>query len=117
LTFVTGHISTGRDEGLIDWSGITGPGKTTVVYMGLGQAENIRTSLIGAGISRDTPVALICDGTRDTQQTLGGTIDSLPGLAQMANKGVPGILIIGQVAALSSNLAWFEEQFSFRSAA
>ena len=117
LTFVTGHRSDDQDDGLIDWPGIAGPGKTTVVYMGLGQAEKIRSSLIRAGICRDTPVALITDGTRTMQQTHQGTVDILPKLARMAQKGAPGLLIIGQVAALGSNLTWFEQQPSFRSAA
>lgn len=117
LTFVTGHFANRPEKGLIDWAAITGPGKTTVVYMGLGQSKAIRSGLIDAGISRATPVALICDGTRDTQQILEGTIENLPGLAQMANKGAPGLLVIGQLAALSSNLAWFNKEHSFRTAA
>jgi uroporphyrin-III C-methyltransferase/precorrin-2 dehydrogenase/sirohydrochlorin ferrochelatase len=117
LSFVTGHQSGGREGSSIDWSGIAGPGKTTVVYMGIGQAKRIRRELISAGIKRDMPVALISNGSLDSQKTVTGTVDTLPGLAATVDKHSPGLLIIGQVAALSSNLAWFEQQLSLRTAA
>lgn len=117
LTFVTGHLSSRVDSQAIDWSGITGPGKTTVVYMGIGQAENIQNKLLAADIAQDLPVALIMDGTRDSQRVIEGTVGQLHALALKADRDIPSLLIIGQVAALSSNLAWFEPPLSWRIAA
>lgn len=107
LTFVTGHRSAEPGSKAIDWSAIAGPGRTAVVYMGVGQADAIREQLVSGGISRRTPAVLITDGTRDSQQHIEGTVGSLPSMATKSAKNVPGLLIIGQVAALGGNLAWF----------
>ena len=117
VSFVTGHLSRENETDRINWAGISGPDKTTVIYMGVGQARNIRARLIEAGISHDLPVALIMDGTRDSQRVLHGTVKGLPALAQAAGKGVPALLIIGQVSALGSNLGWFTEQQNLKTAA
>ncbi len=107
LTFVTGHRSDESSQHKINWNSIAGTGKTVVVYMGLGQAENIRRELLTAGVSQYLPVALIADGTRDQQQTIHGTVSQLPAMANQVKRGVPGLLIIGQVAALGIDLGWF----------
>ena len=117
LTFVTGHLSAGTAPDAIDWSAIAGPGRTTVVYMGVGQADAIREKLIDAGISEHLPVALITDGTRDSQQHIEGTVGSLPSMARDAAPNAPGLLIIGQVAGLGGNLAWFRQNSPLRKAA
>jgi siroheme synthase len=117
VTFVTGHLAANADSNSPDWGGITGPNKTTVVYMGVGQASNIRRQLLDSGISRDLPVAVIMDGTRDTQSVVHGNVGGLTALAQATAKGVPALLIIGQVAALGSNLGWFTEQSILKTAA
>ena len=111
LTFVTGHMAAdaaGRPA-FIDWGGIAGEGKTVVVYMGVKQAENIRRGLLDAGISAELPVALVENGSRDDQRVIEGTVASLPELARRAGRGHPGLLIIGQVAALAGFLGWREE--------
>jgi len=117
VTFVTGHVSAGHESGAINWRGICGSDRTTVIYMGAGQARNIRSELLKAGISKDLPVALVLDGTRDSQRVVNGTVDELPVMARTVVKGVPALLIIGQVAALGSNLGWFMEQPKLKTAA
>ena len=52
-----------------------------------------------------TPVAVIGRGTRADQQVLTGTLDNLEYLAQQAP--APALLVIGEVVALHSQLAWF----------
>lgn len=116
VTFLTGHRVAGAG-GDVEWSAIAGAGKTAVVYMGLGNAAGIRQGLLDAGIGPGLPVALISSGTRDDQKTLHGTVDGLAGLARQLDRGHPVLLIIGQVAALGSNLAWFAESTAARAAA
>jgi len=123
LTFITGHYSAGGQAdpddsaGPVNWAGVAGPGRTAVVYMGVRKAAVIRRELIRAGVGRNLPVALVVDGTRDTQSVLHGTVGNLPQLAARADPSAPGLLIIGQVAALGVNLAWFNPQFALRPAA
>jgi uroporphyrin-III C-methyltransferase/precorrin-2 dehydrogenase/sirohydrochlorin ferrochelatase len=117
VTFVTGHSSVDQGADTINWSEISGPDRTTVIYMGVGQAGRIRADLLKAGINRRLPVAIVMDGTRDTQRVVHGTVDTLPVLAQAAGTGAPALLIIGQVAALGSTLAWFTERPNLKTAA
>jgi uroporphyrin-III C-methyltransferase/precorrin-2 dehydrogenase/sirohydrochlorin ferrochelatase len=110
VTLLTGHHATdaGGTPKKIDWASFAGEGKTTVVYMGLKQAEAIHTGLLAANIRPDLPVALVENGSRDQQRVIKGTVSSIPALARQASKGNPGLLIIGQVAALAGSLGWFE---------
>ena len=85
--------------------------------MGVGQADTIREKLIDAGISEHLPTALITDGTRDSQQQIEGPVGSLPSMARNAAPNAPGLLIIGQVAGLGGNLAWFRQNSPLSKAA
>ncbi|MDT8319964.1 MAG: siroheme synthase CysG [Xanthomonadales bacterium] len=117
LTFVTGRHSV-QDKGPVaDWGSVAGPDRTVVVYMGVLRAEQLRRELLEAGIAPNLPVALVVDGTRDEQQYLAGTVGSLCALAAQVGPGRPGLLIIGQVAALGSNLGWFKLQTAVKTAA
>lgn len=119
LTLVTGHVAAtgtslsaaGASEAAagVDWARLAGPGRTVAVYMGVKQAACIRGELLQAGLAPDFPAALVVDGSREGQQVLSGTIGQLPELAAAAPAGRPGLLIIGQVATLGSNLCCLNE--------
>jgi uroporphyrin-III C-methyltransferase/precorrin-2 dehydrogenase/sirohydrochlorin ferrochelatase len=119
LTFVTGHSAAGTLDRptKIDWRGIAGEGKTVVVYMGIRQAEAIRKNLLDAGISARLPVALVENGSRDEQRVIVGTVGNITALAQQASRGSPGLLVIGEVAALAAQLGWFVNPREVKSAA
>jgi uroporphyrin-III C-methyltransferase/precorrin-2 dehydrogenase/sirohydrochlorin ferrochelatase len=129
LILVTGHAAAekpangsaagdGAEAGRgLEWAGLAGPGRTLVVYMGVRQAARIRDELLAAGLGEDFPAALVVNGSRDDQQVLSGTIGRLPEMAAAAPAGVPGLLIIGQVAALGSNLCWLNETAAIAAAA
>jgi uroporphyrin-III C-methyltransferase/precorrin-2 dehydrogenase/sirohydrochlorin ferrochelatase len=119
LTFITGHQAPGkaRNGPGPDWRHIAGDGRTVVVYMGIGQAISIRQGLLDVGISPELPVALIEDGSRDSQRVLHGTVNGLADLAVRARKGRPGLLVIGQVASLGGTLGWFQRLHTIKNAA
>lgn len=119
LTFVTGHAAAGKHQGHsgVQWDAIAGAGKTTAIYMGLKQAASIRRELLQAGISGDLPIALVANGSRETQRVLHGSVNELPQLAAAVEAGAPTLLIIGQVAALGSTLSWFQQQPALLAAA
>ncbi len=119
ITFLTGHhaIDTDGKPKKIDWASFAGEGKTAVVYMGLKQADAIRSGLLAANVSADLPVTLVENGSRDDQQVFRGTVGSIPALARQATRGSPGLLIIGQVAAFADSLAWFNNPQRVQTAA
>jgi len=101
LTFVTAHRA--DDAVATDWSSLADPQTTLVVYMGLASAAAVRDGLIKAGRDAKTPAGVFARGTRPDAQTVVGTLDELPALAQQAGEG-PALLVIGDVVARSD--AW-----------
>jgi uroporphyrin-III C-methyltransferase/precorrin-2 dehydrogenase/sirohydrochlorin ferrochelatase len=102
ITFLTAHKA--RDAESVDWSALTDTKMTVVVYMGITAAQSIRTGLLAAGRSPQTPVGVFARATRPDAKAVVGTLDELPRLVEQIETG-PAILIIGDVVALS--LPWF----------
>ena len=110
VTFVTGHEDPEKDQSDIDWSHLGGVGGTIVFYMGTRRmAENLDL-LIANGRAADTPAAVIEWGTYPRQRTLSATLGTLAREATAAGIGAPAIVVVGEVAGLRDQLAWFENR-------
>lgn len=100
--FITGHCRPDGDE--LHWQTLARGRQTLVVYMGTLKAADISRELIRHGRSPATPVAVISQGTLPGQTVHTGTLKDLPTLAAAAP--TPALIVIGEVAALHSQLAW-----------
>jgi len=102
VTFVTGHA-----VDAIDWDKV-GLAETLVIFMGLTHFSAIAQALIARGRSADTPALAVRWGTRPDQETLAGTLATLP--AQIESHGLkpPATIIVGEVVRLREKLDWFE---------
>lgn len=98
VRLVTGHRQDDRDLDL-DWTSLADPRCTLVVYMGVASAERLAGGLRGAGLSGETPVAIIERGTTPHQRTLYTTLDRLSVDMARWQPKPPSLLIIGQVVA------------------
>jgi uroporphyrin-III C-methyltransferase/precorrin-2 dehydrogenase/sirohydrochlorin ferrochelatase len=98
LAIITAHRADAAAG--IDWQALADPKITVAVYMGLQSAAAVRDSLLAAGRSAQTPVAVLSRGTRADAQALVGRLDGLPALAAAAGDG-PALLVIGDVVARS----------------
>lgn len=98
VTFVTGQC---RDLGEQNWSGLAGPDRTLVIYMGLNGAEAIAAKLIGDGLATSMPVAVIENGTRDNSRVFLATLATIAPLVSRHDIRSPALLIVGEVAALA----------------
>jgi uroporphyrin-III C-methyltransferase / precorrin-2 dehydrogenase / sirohydrochlorin ferrochelatase len=85
----------------VDWSSLSDPQTTVVVYMGLASAAAVRDGLIAAGRDGATPAAVLARGTRPDAQAAVGRLDRLDSLAADVGEG-PAILVIGEVVARST---------------
>jgi uroporphyrin-III C-methyltransferase/precorrin-2 dehydrogenase/sirohydrochlorin ferrochelatase len=74
---------------------------TIVVYMGMTSAPSVRTGLLAAGRSPQTPVGIFARVTRPDAQAVVGKLEELPALVEKIDGG-PAILIIGDVVAHSA---------------
>jgi uroporphyrin-III C-methyltransferase len=65
--------------------------------MGLHNLASITLELLGAGLSPETPVALIRWGTHPQQQTLVGQLGTIAAEAAALGFEPPAVAVIGQV--------------------
>ncbi|MGR8978966.1 MAG: siroheme synthase CysG [Gammaproteobacteria bacterium] len=104
-TFVTGHL---KDNSInLNWTQLSAPNQTVVIYMGLVGLEKICQSLIDHGSPKDLPIALIQQGTTHNQRVITGTLETMPALVAGQNIKAPTLLIIGTVVNLHKKLKWF----------
>jgi uroporphyrinogen III methyltransferase / synthase len=108
VAFVTGHDDP-TQPGRLDWSSLARFPGTLVVYMGVTRLASICGTLIREGKHPDTPAATVRSGTLPRQQTVVGTLASLPELSRLAGIAPPALLIVGDVVARCPGLAWFED--------
>ncbi len=110
VTFVTGHEDPTKETTTVDWSALARSGGTIVLYMGVKTLPNIAAALIAGGMSADTPAAAIQWGTYARQRTVTATLGTLSSTIEREGLTAPVITVIGQVAALREEIAWFDNR-------
>ena len=105
VSFVTGHADGDGKEP--DWRALAAPGTTAVFYMGLARVEHIVAKLREHGAPADRPAGIVVHGTTARQRVITATLATLAQAAAGANLESPALLIVGDVVALHSSLAWF----------
>jgi uroporphyrin-III C-methyltransferase/precorrin-2 dehydrogenase/sirohydrochlorin ferrochelatase len=108
VTFVTGHAD--QDGVPPDWRALASPGTTAVFYMGLARLEHIALKLLEHGAPAARPAAIVAHGTLPTQRVIAATLGTIVAAAAPAPLDSPALLIVGEVVALSTTLAWFSAQ-------
>lgn len=107
VQFITGHCR--ADEPLdLDWDSLASPDMTLAVYMGLANVEEIASQLIKAGRPADTPVAIIENGTTESQRRMLTVLADLPATVVRMKVESPVMFVIGRVASLTDQLNWFQ---------
>jgi uroporphyrin-III C-methyltransferase len=102
---VTGHAQLGAADSA-DWDALARI-PTLVILMGLERIETIVQRLLAAGRDAQTPTAVISWGTTDRQRVVGAPLVDLPLALAAAALPAPAVIVVGEVAALSDQLAWF----------
>jgi uroporphyrinogen III methyltransferase / synthase len=98
VAFVTGHEDTP-----VDWAALASFPGTLVFYMGVRQLPRIAEQLVAHGRDPAEPAAIVERGTLPDQRVLRTTLAALA--EQQAR--APAITVVGAVAALHDELAWF----------
>jgi uroporphyrin-III C-methyltransferase len=105
VTFVTGHESVGKYRPAVNWHAIAQGSETIVIYMGVHNMPYIVHQLQQAGLSIQTPIALIRWGTRPEQEELRGTLETIVQQIEDTRFEAPAIAVIGAVVNLHDILA------------
>ena len=109
LHIITGHRRAGA-ELEIDYDALVRAGGTLVFLMGVAALDEICLGLLAAGLSGDTPAAVIENGTTPGQRKLTATVDTLPVEAAAMGLRSPAVIVVGGVCGLAEELSWFEHQ-------
>jgi uroporphyrin-III C-methyltransferase/precorrin-2 dehydrogenase/sirohydrochlorin ferrochelatase len=76
--------------------------------MGLKGLSFICEQLIGHGMDKHMPVALIEKGTTQDQRVLVSDLTGLPAMIEEAQVMSPSLFLVGRVVDLHDKLAWFK---------
>ena len=102
VAFVSGH-----ELQAVDWKTV-GQADTLVLFMGMTAFAEIARELIASGRSPLTPAIAVRWGTRPDQESIEGTLASLPQRIAESGMKPPATIIVGEVVALREKLDWFE---------
>jgi uroporphyrinogen III methyltransferase / synthase len=102
VTFVTGHAVES-----IDWDKV-GHAETLVILMGLTTFDRIARELIARGRDPETPAMAVRWATRPDQETVTGTLVTLPGVIAARGIKPPATIVVGEVVRLREKLNWYE---------
>lgn len=106
VTFITGHIQSGENEG--EWEHLAKGTGTIAIYMGVSKLPSICKKLITYGRSAETPVGVIYQGTTEEQLVLTGTLATISDQVKMAKMKNPSMIVVGDVVSYHESLQWFE---------
>ena len=84
---------------------------TVVILMGMHKLEEI-ISIYKENRTDDLPIAIIQNGTKNTEQKVVGTVSSITKLVSEKKISSPAIIVIGEVVKNTSKLtSYFQEHF------
>jgi uroporphyrin-III C-methyltransferase len=106
LIFITAHQAPGSEAA--NWSKLAGSGATLVIYMPGQNYSEVAAKLKAAGLSGQTPCAIISRATTPEQRTHRCTIAELRHSPKLS---APTLLVVGQVVNFADPAA-LAQQFS-----
>ena len=110
VTIVTGSEDPTKGQTSTDWAALAKTGGTLVALMGWATLPGIVQTLRENGMSGETPVALVQWGTWSGQHTITGELANIVERGKQAGIGAPVIVVIGEVARLRNEIAWFDRK-------
>ncbi len=110
VAVVTGSEDPDGPSNHVDWDAAATFNGTLVVLMGWRNLPDIVDALTSRGMPGERPAAAIEWGTKNTQRVAAGTLANIADLAISCGLGPPMALVVGEVAALRNELAWFDKR-------
>ncbi len=110
VSFITGHEDPTKTESSLHWDALAKSASTLVFFMGMKNLPDISKNLQAAGMSGDTPAALVHWGTTCRHRSCVGTLATLPQIAIEQGFKAPSLIIVGEVCQLRDELNFFEQR-------
>lgn len=105
VAIVTGHLMAGESI-----ENLQLPEADTIVFlMAMQNIDLIITKLLSKGkFTRETPAAIIRNGTLPDQQVITGTLDNISALKLKHQITAPAAFVVGETASFASSLNWYK---------
>lgn len=106
-------ISTGHEDPLkgytsLDYAKLANPKSTTIFLMAMTTLPGVVGELRKHGLPDTTPVAIVRDGTKPTQETLVGTLGTIVADVERARFAAPAVVVLGSVVNERESIRWFD---------
>jgi uroporphyrin-III C-methyltransferase / precorrin-2 dehydrogenase / sirohydrochlorin ferrochelatase len=94
VALVSGHFDPDTPGCRLDWAALARM-SNLIFYMGLRHLDRIAARLVAAGLSPDTPAAVIESATLPNQRVIDAPLSDLPRLAREAAVQAPAVIVVG----------------------
>ncbi len=111
VRFIAGNLH--NEQYQLNWPELNTPGETLVFYMSLAKLSEITTQLLAHGKPESTQVAIIEEGTRDTQRVIITSLSHATEAVAHYAVHAPALVIMGSVVSLYKQLGWFQTETSY----
>lgn len=106
---ITGHAR--KDGSLhIDFEALARLNGTLIFLMGMARLSWIAEGLLKAGMAKETPAAVLENGTNAGQKKVVASLADISRRAKEEGIGTPAIIVVGKVCALSETFSWAEKR-------
>ncbi len=109
VAVVTGHRAGDSSGKPVRWDRLASAVDTIVILMGIESLENIVKRLIDGGLDSNRPVAVVEQGTTDRQRVFIAKLNTIVDEAKRNKVKPPAVVVVGEVAELGRELAWFKK--------
>src|SRR5215208_3025342 len=106
VAIVTGHEDPTKKEKSVRWDKLAMAVDTIVILMGVENLESIMQNLVNHGLSNDTKIAVIQNGTLKDKKVIIGNFSNIRKKMDDASIKPPAVIIIGEVVSLSDKIKW-----------
>ncbi len=110
VTFITGSDRAGKEWSPESWKKLATATDTICVLMGMRRIGEITQAIIDGGRAPSTPAAVIHWGARPEQRVVTAPLDRIAAAAHAAGLKNPAIILVGEVAKLREQLAWYDSR-------
>jgi uroporphyrin-III C-methyltransferase/precorrin-2 dehydrogenase/sirohydrochlorin ferrochelatase len=100
FTVVSGHVPPRHPDSLVRWDALAASRGTLVLLMAVQNADEIAQALVAGGRDPDQPVAVVADGSLQSQRVVRTSLSQLGRAIASARVSPPAVIVIGDVAAL-----------------
>jgi uroporphyrinogen III methyltransferase/synthase len=110
FTVATGHEDPTKGESSLDFAKLANRKATTIFLMAMTNLAAITAKLREHGLPGDTPVGIVHEGTKPTQEVVVATLDTVLDAVARSGISAPAVVVFGDVVNEREHIRWFDAQ-------